>query len=251
MSRKSITQAREALIAADRLRRADTHSTYESGAWPAWQRAAVAYHLVLTPEDEVWRADPSQPALRSIAEIRERAEKLEEASRAVHAFPLRDTDADQYVQQSAAAGWFHEMFRAMYPPAFWRSLHAVKSGDRTDLEPIMRFLEADPWCFRSGYVKADLIRAVIRLDLTEAEKDRLRRVVLLVVDDPVLRRELRPYARLAVAVAGPGLVEGLEARSSVESPVIRSNARWILDALAGRQLPRMSRIASARFRRPS
>jgi NAD(P)H-hydrate repair Nnr-like enzyme with NAD(P)H-hydrate dehydratase domain len=115
----------------------------------------------------------------------------------------------------------------------------------------LRFLEADPWCFRSGYVKADLVRAAIRLDLTEAEKDRLRRVVLLVVDDPVLRRELRPYARLAVAVAGPGLVEGLEARSSVESPVIRSNARWILDALAGRQLPRMSRIASARFRRPS
>jgi len=68
------------------------------------------------------------------------------------------------VEQSAAAGWFHEMFWAMYPPAFWRSLDAVKSGDRAGLEPILRFLEADPWCFRSGYVKADLIRAVIRLD---------------------------------------------------------------------------------------
>lgn len=251
MSSKSIARAREALIAADRLLRADTHSTYEGGAWPAWQRAAVAYHLALMPEDEVWRADPGQPALRTIEQIRDRAGKLEEASRAVHAFPLHDTDFDQYVQQSAAAGWFHEMFRAMYPPAFWRCLDAVKSGDRTGLEPILRFLEADPWCFRSGYVKADLIRAVIRLDMTEAEKARLRRVVLLVVDEPVLRRELRSYARLAVAVAGPELVDGLEARSGAESSVIRSNARWILDALAGRQLPRMSRIASARFRRSS
>ena len=133
MSSKSIARAREALIAADRLLRADTHSTYEGGAWPAWQRAAVAYHLALMPEDEVWRADPGQPALRTIEQIRDRAGKLEEASRAVHAFPLHDTDFDQYVQQSAAAGWFHEMFRAMYPPAFWRCLDAVKSGDRTGL----------------------------------------------------------------------------------------------------------------------
>jgi hypothetical protein len=251
MSRKSIAQAREALIEADRLRRADTHSTYDDGAWPVWQRAAVAYRLALMPQDEVWRADPGQPALRSIEEIRERAGMLEEASRAVHAFPLRDTDPDQYVEQSAAAGWFHEMFRAMYPPAFWRCLDAVKSGDRTGLEPILCFLEADPWCFRSGYVKADLIRSVIRLDLNEADKARLRRTVLLVVDDPVLRRELRSYAKLAVAVAGPGLVEALEVRLSVDSSVIRANARWILDALSGHQPPRMSRIASARFRLPS
>ena len=251
MSRKSIAQAREALIAADRLRRSDTHSTYDGGAWPAWQRAAVAYHLATVPDDEVWRANSDQPALCSIEKIRERAGKLEEARAVVHAFPLRDTDFDQYVEQSAAAGWFHEMFRAMYPPAFWRCLDGVKSGDRTGLEPIMRFLEADPWCFRSGYVKADLIRAVIRLDLTQADRARLRRVVLLAVDDPVLRRELRSYARLAVAVAGPGLVEALEARLSGDSSVIRANARWILDALAGRQLPRMSLMESARLRRPS
>jgi hypothetical protein len=248
MSRKSIAQAREALIAADGLRRA---ATYDSGAWPVWQRAAVAYHVARVPDDDGWRADPSQPALRTIEEIRDRAGKLEEARRAVHAFPLRETDFDQYVEQSAAAGWFHEMFRAMYPPSFWRCLDAVKSGDRTGLEPILCFLEADPWCFRSGYVKADLIRAVVRLDLTEAEKARLRRVVLLVVDDPVLRRELRSYARLAVAVAGHELVEALEVRLSVDSSVIRANARWILDALAGRQLPRMSLMESARLRRPS
>lgn len=251
MSRRSIARAREALIEADQHRRRGTDSTYDSGAWPAWQRAAAAYHLELVPADAAWRADEDQPALRSIEEIHERAGKLEEASRAVHAFPLRFTHPDQYVAHSAAAGWFHEMFRAMYPPAFWRSLDAVKSRDRAGLEPLMRFLEADPWCFRSGYVKADLIHAIIRLDLTEADKARLRRVVLRVVDDPVLRRELRSYAKLAVAVADPGLAESLEARLNVESWVIRANARWILDALAGRQLLRMSRMESARFRRPS
>jgi hypothetical protein len=66
-----------------------------------------------------------------------------------------------------------------------------------------------------------------------------------------LRRELRSHARLAVAVADLDFSEALEARLRVESPVIRSNAGWILDALSGHQASRTSRIASARFKRPS
>jgi hypothetical protein len=251
VSTKSVAKTREALIEADKLRRSGSRSTYETGAWPVWQRAAVAYHLALVPDDAEWRADPDQPALRSVEEIRDRAAKLDEASRAVRAYPLRETDFNEYVEQSAAAGWFHEMFRAMYPSAFWRCVEAVRAGDRSGLEAVVRFLEADPWCFRSGYVKTDLITIVVRLQLDETEKARLRRVVLRFVDDPRPRRELRSYAKLARAVTDAALDENLTTRLLVADPVIRFNAQAVLDGLAGNQPARHSRMASTRFKRPS
>jgi hypothetical protein len=42
---------------------------------------------------------------------------------------------------------------AVFTPAFDVALAAVRAGDRSSLEYGVRFLEADPWCYGSGYAK--------------------------------------------------------------------------------------------------
>ena len=62
------------------------------------------------------------------------------------------------------------------------------------------FSEADPWCFRSGYTKERLIPAIAQFELDEAMRERIRLVILTVVDDRRRRREIRRYGQLARAV---------------------------------------------------
>ena len=202
--------------------------------WAAWQRDGTARHLTLVPEDEVWRADPKAPALRTIEEIRVRAAKLEEARLAIPArIPIQqDPDYHHHAEHSMAAAWFHEMRTAMYPPAFRQAIVAVKAGARSGLEAVLRFLEADPWCFQSGYVKADVIPPILRLPLEETERARLRAVVLNFVDCPKRRRELRCYGNLARAIDNPELHEALVQRLGSADPFVRYNARAIVDRMS-------------------
>ncbi len=96
----------------------------------------------------------------------------------------------------------------------------------------IEFLNADPWFFRSGYVKAKLIRMLTRLPLTTEQLDRLRSVVLNVVD----RRggqEFRAYCRLARRVDAPDLRANLQLRLSHSDKGVRRRAGWVLDALGG------------------
>jgi hypothetical protein len=69
-------------------------------------------------------------------------------------------------------------------------LVAVRSADAAALERLTTILEADVFCFRSGYFKVDAIKALTRFDLSEASSDRLERVVLAAVDGRD-RREFR------------------------------------------------------------
>jgi hypothetical protein len=64
----------------------------------------------------------------------------------------------------------------------------------------VRFLEADPRFFRSGYIKADLIRHVRKAQLSNDQRIRLRRVILIRIQGQDAR-EFRSYCHLARAVA--------------------------------------------------
>jgi hypothetical protein len=208
--------------------------------WAAWQRTETARHLAVVPADEVWRADPNAPALRTIDEIRARADKLEEARLAIpEPIPIdEDPDGSLNRAHSMAAAWFHEMRAAMYSPAFGRAIDSLKAGDRSGLEPVLRFLEADPWCFRSGYVKADVIPSLTRVALDESEKARLRAVVMNFVDCAKPRRELHSYVNLARAIANSELRAALIGRLESADPVVQYNARTVVDGLAGQSTDR-------------
>jgi hypothetical protein len=50
----------------------------------------------------------------------------------------------------------------------------VRAGDATATERAARFLELDPQCYRSGYAKERLLRALKSARLTQSQIERLR-----------------------------------------------------------------------------
>ena len=132
----------------------------------------------------------------------------------------------------------------------WRDMELLRGGDRTKLEFVITFLEADLYFDRSGYVKEKIIRYIKPPMLTPQHVARLQAVVLAIVDKRD-GREFRDYCRLARKVDSPELREQLNRRLTRAWPSARSltddlpalmlvaqqdrdirrRARWVLEAL--------------------
>jgi hypothetical protein len=129
-----------------------------------------------------------------------------------------------------AAQVFWDAVESAYPAGFLESYERLRQSDLRGLEDAVRFLQADPWFFRSGYIKADLLRFITRLDLPARYYPRLRSVLLAAVDYRD-RREFRSYCRLARAIDGPELRNALMDRLDSEDRGIRRRSRWMLEAI--------------------
>jgi hypothetical protein len=145
----------------------------------------------------------------------------------------RPSDTEARARQTRASQLCHATVVAAYPQGFGQDFRRLKEGNASGMTAAVKFLEADPWFFRSGYTKAELIRYLIRIELPRSIEDRLRIVVLAVVDQGD-RREFRHYCRLARKVDSPRLQEELSKRLRGEDPAVARRARWVLDALANR-----------------
>jgi hypothetical protein len=113
------------------------------------------------------------------------------------------------------------------------AVNRLRSGDARGIETAVQFLEADPYCFRSGYMKADVIRFLIRATLDDAVAERLRRVVVMVVDGHD-RREFRAYIRLENRVDSPSLRHELAIRTGSPEKRTARHAEWMLAGLQDR-----------------
>lgn len=99
------------------------------------------------------------------------------------------------------------------------------------IESAIVFLEEDPMFFRSGYLKADLLKILSRVELKHSQMTRLRKIALAIVDKKDCR-EFRWYCRLACKVQSPELKNELQQRmNSVDSDVQR-RAHWMLTQIA-------------------
>jgi hypothetical protein len=123
-----------------------------------------------------------------------------------------------------------QAMNAAYPPSFTEDCQKLRQGDSAGLETALRFLEADPIFFRTGYVKSWLIRRIKPSMLTAAHRARLQQVVLHMVDTRD-DRDFRAFCRLACKVDGPELRTALAAREAALDPNIWRRARWVLAAL--------------------
>src|SRR5882672_4847092 len=92
-------------------------------------------------------------------------------------------------------------------------------GKRDRVDEAIKYLEKDEWKFGSGYAKTDLISWLRKFDLKPNEAERLRRVLLAVVDGRD-RREFRHYCRLACKVDSPQLRKELMRRLEGENEVV-------------------------------
>ena len=121
-------------------------------------------------------------------------------------------------------------FNNAFKPGFWDAFERLSRGDAAGIEVAVAFLEADPWFYRTGYVKTKLIRYIKSPMLTHTDKERLANVVLSVVDKRD-DRDFRAYCRLACKVDSPELRDQLAHLLKAENRNIQRRARWVLEAL--------------------
>ena len=93
-----------------------------------------------------------------------------------------------------AADLFKAALRELYEP-FERAADSLRDRD-DELETAIQFLEADPWCHRSGYLKLKLLRRVTKWPSLRRYQARLEDVVILRLTNPEPGL-LMPTARLA------------------------------------------------------
>lgn len=86
------------------------------------------------------------------------------------------------------------------------------------MEEAIRFMEADPWFFRSGFIKEEIVRRLKQAPLTDKQRRRLSGIVTRSLLSGT-RRSARHVARLAPLADNESLRSHLEslARSSGEA----------------------------------
>jgi hypothetical protein len=126
----------------------------------------------------------------------------------------------------------------LYDPLY-AAHEATIRGDATGREALISFLEADVYCHRSGYFKADAIKALTRRALPLGDRSRLTAILIAAITGPD-RREFRSYVRLARALDSPVLRAQIEALATSDDARTARHARWVLEGLSAR--PRDSDI---------
>jgi NMD protein affecting ribosome stability and mRNA decay len=122
------------------------------------------------------------------------------------------------------------MSRATQPPDYrqpiWPeisgSVRELKRGNAAHVEPIIAFLELDAYVFGSGYVKEKIWRYLGRVNLTEKQKLRLRKVALHTVEVRA-SREFCPMCRFIRTISTEKFAAQVQVLAS--SPGIRTQQR--------------------------
>jgi hypothetical protein len=135
--------------------------------------------------------------------------------------------ADDY--NRAVAAW-KDTVTAAYPAGFWEAVEQLRAGNPTGVEPALAFLMADPWFFRTGYLKQDLLRWLRRHPLSASQANRLRGVIVNAIRSRD-RREFREYIHAACWLDSPSFRR--EISELIQSPDtgVRRRAGWVLHAL--------------------
>jgi hypothetical protein len=123
----------------------------------------------------------------------------------------------------------HQAISDAYPPGFWDAYRQLKAKDPAGLEHAVRFLEADPWFFRTGYIKSYLLRQIRRIPFDTSYAARLQQVVLSVAARRD-GREFRHYCHLARRVDSPTFRAQLRALINAPDPGAHRRAGWVLYA---------------------
>jgi len=143
----------------------------------------------------------------------------------------RDLDETHFLLWKEACHRFHTSYDSLaFPGGLDRERQLLRARDPQAVEMAVRFLESDPWFFRSGYIKEELLEHLRRAVLTDDQQERLRTVILDRIEGAG-RREFRRYCLLARLLDAPIFREAVQKRSESPNPRISRQACWVLTAL--------------------
>jgi hypothetical protein len=158
------------------------------------------------------------------------AAELRRMKEAVKAAWLRRNDGDVHrrVWQEALERFHSSYCDLAFPGGIAKAFVLLEKNDPDGVEMVVRFLEADPWYFRSGYHKAEMLRLLRKTPLTEDQRKRLQQVILARVESRYTPREFRWYCRLARFVSDRDFEQEI-ARLAEQPRTIRGqHACWVL-----------------------
>lgn len=130
----------------------------------------------------------------------------------------------------ASRRFFASFDRLAFPGGLNKAMNLLPKNDPDTIESTVQYLEADPWFFRSGYIKADLIKHLRRAPLGEDQRARLQKVIL----DRIYgegRREFRHFCRLARVISDPKFEQAVTELKSSPVEHVSRHAGWVLDQL--------------------
>lgn len=130
----------------------------------------------------------------------------------------------------AARTTYQLAWSALYSPEFLDQVQSLKRGDAAAIECGVAYLEADPWHFRSGYLKQDIARYLRHVPLSESDKQRLRAAILAAIAKGQ-REDLKEYIRLARVLDTPAFRTTLQSMAKKSDEGTKWRAERMLASL--------------------
>ena len=118
----------------------------------------------------------------------------------------------------------------LYPEVL-DALHASKAGDQTVAPVLIRYLERDVYSLGSGYLKANVAKALSRLSHDDRARARLEAVIVVAIKGRARAREYQAYTKLARSIDSPGLRSKLERLAVDGDDDVAMHARWFLERM--------------------
>jgi len=139
--------------------------------------------------------------MKSLARIQQNSQEINRMLAQINALvQVRDASPTQRAQWQAACEEFHSRYENLCFPGGGAMLARVRCGDQDAVDAAIQFLLADPYHFRSGYLKERLWRWLARLPHSASARNRLERAALSYLD----RRICREFRAMCKAMARLG-----------------------------------------------
>jgi hypothetical protein len=161
------------------------------------------------------------------------AAKLRDLHAAIKTTFLKRNRGDaQWKAWQEAVQRFHASYDALaFPGGLGRAMLLLEKRDPATIEMVVRFLEADPWFFRSGYHKACMIKQLRLCPLSEDHRKRLQQVILARIESEETPREFRWYCRLARYVSDADFERQVASFARAPGQLRQRHAGWVLAQL--------------------
>ena len=114
-------------------------------------------------------------------------------------------------------------------------LVALASGDVDVKESAIKFLEFDPYYYRSGYIKSKLLVRLKNIKLSASEIKRLQKVICNAIVSRQPKCEFKYYARLLKDVGTPEFLEKLQNLSVPALPYLKTRQECCLQEVYWRR----------------